>query len=544
MSDAANRVVDSLNTDIQEEKTFNENKTPGVTPARFYDKVSFSKDEKTGKFSKSVDRIETNTKDNVVQTNELIQKAQLEVSDYTKLAAIIDRLIYDDISLVNQTKQLIIDKIAEGVSAGCSCNAATASSSGVSVGIGSNVHADRVTISVYPNLSNFGSDTPFGSDVRVNLTQGNLGTGYQTNELEENYLTDDEQEEYEDSGTVPVGYGEFKVFTGFLVPEEGGGASATCADFAAQIDSLFAVISDGRQKLTDKNVAREKVNKIKLKKTEKELNLWSFQHDAQRMNAQAESDTELRDMIINEPLFGYKGSTGSVPTLEFAAGLAAGYITIGSFVPSEGGFYLGTVQYEYADWEDNSGQTPTYHIFAAPKDVGESLEQYKDAASSDGIADDTAPRSPWDGYWNTYESVLANAASRVGVINQQHPAFVFAQGADINGKTDWYIPATNEMSIFENVIGTGGADTPSLSSHQNNPFDPGGSEEILVYSSSLGSTTAYWSSTEDPQNPTYAWARWRDPTPTTWTARGGGAGGYTKNVQVRVRLIRRVLASS
>ena len=62
MSDAANRVVDSLDTDIQEEKTFNENKTPGVTPARFYDKVSFSKDEKTGKFSKSVDRIETNTK--------------------------------------------------------------------------------------------------------------------------------------------------------------------------------------------------------------------------------------------------------------------------------------------------------------------------------------------------------------------------------------------------------------------------------------------------------------------------------------------------
>ena len=44
MSDAANRVVDSLDTDIQEEKTFNENKTPGVTPARFYDKVSFSKE--------------------------------------------------------------------------------------------------------------------------------------------------------------------------------------------------------------------------------------------------------------------------------------------------------------------------------------------------------------------------------------------------------------------------------------------------------------------------------------------------------------------
>ena len=537
MSDAANRVVVGLNTDIQEEKTFNENKTPGVTPARFYDKVSFSKDGKTGKFSKSVDRIETNTKDNVVQTNELIQKAQLEVSDYTKLAAIIDRLIYDDISLINQTKQLIIDKIAEGVSAGCSCNSATASSSGVSVGIGSNVHADRVTISVYPNLSNFGSDTPFGSDVRVNLTQGNLGTGYQTNEIEENYLTDDEQEEYEDSGTVPVGYGEFKVFTGFLVPEEGGGASATCADFAAQINSLFAVISDGRQKLTDKNVAREKVNKIKLKKTEKELNLWSFQHDSQRMNAQAESDTELRDMIINEPLLGYKGSTGSVPTLEFAAGLAAGYITIGSFVPSEGGFYLGTVQYSYADWEDNSGQTPTYHIFAAPKDVGESIEQYKTANSSDGIADDTAPRSTYDGYWNTYESVLANAGST-------HPAFQFAQNANINEKTDWYIPAYHEIDLFKNVIGDGGTDTPSLSSHQNNPFDPGGNEEILLYVTNDAST-AYWSSTEDHQA-SYGAHHKRRTALTTWDFAPGSANysGNYKTAQMRVRLIRRVLSSS
>ena len=528
MSDAANRVVDSLNTDIQEEKTFNENKTPGVTPARFYDKVSFSKDEKTGKFSKSVDRIETNTKDNVVQTNELIQRSQLEVSDYTELAAIVDEQIYSNIVSINQKKQLIIDTIAEGVSAGCSCNVATASTSGVAIGIGSYIQADRVSISKYNNLSNFGADDPFATSSEVSLTQGNLGTGYQTNAIEENYLNDDEQEAYEDNGTVPVGYGQYKVFTGLLV---GGGADSTCSGYATSISNLIAEIGDHRAEITNRNAIRDKINEIKSKKTEKELNLWSLQHDAQKMNAQSESDTQLRDSIINEPLLGYKGSTGSVATIEFTTGLAAGYITIGSFVPTEGGFYLGSIQYSYNSWEDNSGQTPTYHIFAAPKDVGESIERYKTNNSSDGIADDTAPRSLYDGYWNTYESVLANAGST-------HPAFQFAQNANINEKTDWYIPAYYEIDLFKNVIGDGGTDTPSLSSHQNNPFDPGGSEEIPIYT---GSSTSYWSSTEDLQYPTGAWSRRRTAL-TTWAIVAGS--GQTKNVQARVRLIRRVLASS
>ena len=170
MSDAANRVVVGLNTDIQEERTFNENKTPGVTPARFYDKVSFNKDEKNGKFSKSVDRIETNTKDNVVQTNELIQKAQLEVSDYTKLARVVDEPIYNNLVSINQKKQQIRSLITEGIGAGCSTVVSVASSMGVAIGIGSYIHADSVTISKYNNLSNFGADDPFSSDSEVDMT--------------------------------------------------------------------------------------------------------------------------------------------------------------------------------------------------------------------------------------------------------------------------------------------------------------------------------------------------------------------------------------
>ena len=530
MSDAANRVVVGLNTDIQEERTFNENKTPGVTPARFYDKVSFNKNEKTGKFSKSTSRIETNTKDNVVQTNELIQKAQLEVSDYTKLARVVDEPIYNNLVSINQKKQQIRSLITEGIGAGCSTVVSVASSMGVMIGVGSYIHADSVTISKYNNLSNFGADDPFSSESEVDLTQGNLGTGYKTNELDQNFLTEDEQEEYEDYGTLPVGYGQYRRFTGLLA--DGFTASTTCAGYATSIGSLFAEINDHRQQINNYNAIRGTVRQIKEKKTEKELNLWSLQHDSQKMSAQANSDTQLRDTIINEPIFGYRANASSPATLEFIAGLDAGSITVGTYVPTEGGYYIGTVQYSYASWETNSGQTPTYHIFVAPKDIGEKLLQYKTDSSADGTPNDTAPQSRWDGYWNTYQSVLANAGSA-------HPAFQFAQNANINGKTDWYFGANEEINYaFRNVLGVSSdTETPSLSSHQNNPFDPGGTEGIPLYVNGDASTT-YWSSTEYSGNTAQAYGSWRFAL-TNWTDFGAN-----KIDTRRVRLIRRVLASS
>ena len=530
MSDAANRVVVGLNTDIQEERTFNENKTPGVTPARFYDKVSFNKNEKTGKFSKSTSRIETNTKDNVVQTNELIQKAQLEVSDYTKLARVVDEPIYNNLVSINQKKQQIRSLITEGIGAGCSTVVSVASSMGVAIGIGSYIHADSVTISKYNNLSNFGADDPFSSDSEVDMTQGNLGTGYKTNELNQNFLTEDEEEAYEDYGTLPVGYGQYRRFTGFLA--NGITPSSACAGYATSIYNLFSEISDHRQQINNYNSIRGTVRQIKEKKTEKELNLWSLQHDSQKMSAQANSDTQLRDTIMNEPIFGYKGSTGVPATAAFLDGLAAGDISIGSFVPSEGGFYLGISQYAYNPWEQGAGTNPRYHIFIAPKDVGETTGQYKTTASCDGQeSTQTSAQSTYDGYWNTYQSIIGSDSSN-------HPIFQFAQNANINGKTDWYIPARVEITIFGNV-----AQNQTLADHSVNPFNIGGPEEIILFQN-LNTLNQYWTSTGDSCENTGTTTTASVGQRTSETGSFSTAAGYNKTETKHVRLIRRVPVSS
>jgi len=162
MSDAANRVVESLNVDIDQELTFNENQTPGLVPEKYYDKVSFNKDQKTGKFSKSVERVETEIKDNVTEINTRIQELQKEVLAYVELASISDRTLYNNINAINLKKQEIANIITSNCGI-CSCVVGTAATGGVAIGIGSYIHADRITISSYQNLNNSESDQPFST---------------------------------------------------------------------------------------------------------------------------------------------------------------------------------------------------------------------------------------------------------------------------------------------------------------------------------------------------------------------------------------------
>lgn len=533
MSDAANRVVQSLDEDIKNEEEFEVNQTPGTVPAKFYDQVTYNKDEKTGKFSKSTVRKETEVKDNVVQKNELIQIAQEEVAAYTQLAQVADVPIALNLTAINQKKQQIASIISTNCGV-CSCIVGAASSNGIVIGVGvgttggSNILADHVGISIYDNLNNFDSDTPFSSETEVPLTNSNAGSGYKTGSLEQNYMTDSEIEAYEDLDVVPYGYGPFKRFTGYLA----GGLiySNDCAEYNNEINTLIEEIGDLRAEIINRSNLIDKVTQIKDKKTEKELMLWSLQHDQNKMNIKAQSDRSLRDLVKNEPLFGYKGSTGTVDALEFTEGLSAGSISVGSFVPSEGGYYIGTVQYSYDTWEANHGQTPIYYIFIAPKDSGESSGQYKNASSCDGAeSTQTSAQSSWDGYHNTYDSVIGSNSSN-------HPIFEFAKNANINGKTDWYIPARLEIMVFENV-----AESQILSDHSVNPFNIGGVEEISV---TIGDPQdQYWSSTGDSCENTGTLGSGsvgHRYSATNWNI----VGGYPKDDTKRVRLIRRVLASS
>ena len=533
MSDAANRVVQSLNEDIKGEEEFEVNQTPGTVPAKFYDQITYNKNENTGRFSKSVERKETQVKDNVVQKNELIQKAQEEVKAYTDLARSVDLPIALNLTAINEKKQQIASIISTNCGV-CSCVAGAASSNGIIIGVGtaggSYIVPDYVGINIYNNLNNYGSDAPFSEDTEVGLTSSNAGAGYRTELIEQNYMTDDEIEAYEDYGILPYGYGPFRRFTGAtsLNPFV---QNAECAGYNAQIDALIAGIGSHREEIINRSNLTDKVNQIKDKKTEKELMLWSLLHDEQKMNKQAQADRSLRDLIKNEPLFGYKSSVGSPARIEFTEGLAAGSFVIGSYVPSEGGYYLGISQYAYNPWEQGAGTNPQYYIFLAPKDSGETTGQYKTTADCDGAeSTQTSAQSTYDGYWNTYQSVIGSDSSN-------HPIFQFAQNANINGKTDWYIPARVEITIFGNVAGN-----QTLNDHSVNPFNIGGPEEIILMDSNP--SNQYWTSTGDSC----------ENTGTTGTASSGmrssetssfqTVAGYNKTDTKYVRLIRRVAVSS
>jgi hypothetical protein len=534
MSDAANRVVQSLNEDIKDEEEFEVNQTPGTVPAKFYDQVTYNKDENTGRFSKSVERKETQVKDNVVQKNELIQIAQEEVTAYTELARVADMPIALNLTAINEKKRQIADIILNNCGVGlCSCVVGAASSNGIIIGVGtpggSNILPDYVGVSIYTNLNNYGSDTPFSQDTEVGLTSSNAGSGYKTELLEQNYMTDAEIEAYEDFGAIPYGYGPFKRFTGF--DYNGFTTQNNCSQYNAQINALIAEIGGHREEIINRSALTDKVNQIKDKKTEKELMLWSLKHDQEKMNSQVQSDRALRDLIKNEPLFGYKGSVGSLDNIEFTEGLAAGSFVVGSYVPSEGGYYLGISQYAYDSWEQGTGTNPQYYIFLAPKDSGETTGQYKTTADCDGAeSTQTSAQSTYDGYWNTYQSVIGSDSSN-------HPIFQFAQNANINGKTDWYIPARNEITIFGNV-----AQNQTLDDHSANPFNIGGPEEIILFQN-LNTLNQYWTSTGDSCENTGTTGSASVGQRTSETS-FGTAAGYSKTETKHVRLIRRVPVSS
>lgn len=309
MSNAANRVVKNLDADIEEKEFFDVNKTPEISPAKFYDRVIISKDENTGRFSESIVREETEVKDNVIEDSELIQKAQLKIIDYTDLAKIVDFSILDNLNLINDKKQQIID-IGNTHCGICSCVQTTAAINGVVIGIGSYIQLDRVFISKYTNLNDFSSDEPFRYDNEFELNASTVGTGYKTNELEINYLTDDEQEAYDDNGIVPVGLGSYRSFNGLLA--NGITSSETCAGYATSISNLAAEIDALRQAITDSNSLRNKVNDIKDKKTEEEILLWALKHGRESMDELIDKDKSLLSTIKNEPIFGYINDSGSV----------------------------------------------------------------------------------------------------------------------------------------------------------------------------------------------------------------------------------------
>jgi len=135
-----------------------------------------------------------------------------------------------------------------------------------------------------------------------------------------------------------------------------------------------------------------------------------------------------------------------------------------------GGFYAGDI---YDSYEDK-----TVSLIVAPRDSGTDLLQWK---TSDTTTSALYPLE--NGFVTTYQ-----------INNSQHPAANFTANLNINGYTDWYLPAQSELITVFNALG------PRITSAPD--FQNGGSQAFQP--------TLYWTTREDWINDLWDAARMVD----------------------------------
>lgn len=205
-----------------------------------------------------------------------------------------------------------------------------------------------------------------------------------------------------------------------------------------------------------------------------------------------------------------------------ASGIDWNVVQVGDFI--EGGYFAGRISFEGF----------LYALIVSPSAGQSSARQWKTALTSTFNTS-----SYYDGWANTLSMMASSEA---------HPAAEFCRSLNINGFTDWYLPARNELEIIYRALKPSTNTNNALSGQNPNAVPPtsnytsGSPPQTTVDIFKLGQSEAItlgrvWSST---QADSYrAWCQWFQSGEQIGPV---SSSGYSDKIAGNaVRAIRRVL---
>lgn len=188
-----------------------------------------------------------------------------------------------------------------------------------------------------------------------------------------------------------------------------------------------------------------------------------------------------------------------------------------------GGFYAGKIS-------TTMNGVATHYLVVAPKASGEN------ASIACGNTDSTFASSLTDGATNTDTLVTLTPAK---------PAAVFCRNLTIGGYNDWYMPAREELKVLyfylkpttEANKTSVGSNSLSVSPQPSTNYTTGNPAQTTAINfktgetEALGSTTQYWTSSED--------SAYRPANYAVFLS-NGNQGTYVKTTLLPVRAVRKV----
>ena len=284
----SNLSLDFLKKDNENLSKNGQDSSEGIVPSKEFEEVSVNQNG-DGTWSKSsVEKKSPVKKDITARSDEAKQYSE-EVGALETYAKVSDNNIISIATQINEKKQLIVTKIAEAVSAGCSVGIGTsgvdAIVNGVTIGVGVTITDDYPFIKKYGGLDDPTAKVPFNSDDTVTLTTSNSGKGYFSG------FTENGGEPIIVVAPLDGNVGIYRtVFNNPLFPPSPIGI---CTDRTEEIIILANEINVLRSQIDSDLIT--KTNTIKDRKTTSEVFVWGYASREHKVQDQI----DINNTVIN-----------------------------------------------------------------------------------------------------------------------------------------------------------------------------------------------------------------------------------------------------